>query len=367
MNEPSVFLTSELTLAQPEDISRIREELASGRQGILVVQTAFLGDVILITPLFRAIRRTFPAAPLTALVIPQCREIIAGLCDRVVTIDKQQGTPGAWQDVRREIAGANIGVALLPHRSFRSGRLVKASGVPVRIGFARGAGQFFHTQTVRYEYGSYEGSRNLSLLAPFSNERFDPSPKIRIASDAEEKVTTILADLKLTPANFVVMAPVSIWKTKEWPHQRYHALALKLDEMHGLTSVVVGGMSDEIACAMSALRPELNLAGKLTPMESAALMSRARMVVSGDSAAAHLATAVGAKQAIIFGSTAPRFGFAPPTANARVFGLDLWCRPCTDHGRRKCPIYRTAKCLQDIQPEAILNATSDWLKLNSNA
>ncbi len=345
-------------------ISKVREELESGRKGILILQTAFLGDVILATPLIKGIKRVFPKARLTVVVIPQCRELVEGLCDQVITIDKKSGGSSAWSAITLQIADSNIGIAFIPHRSFRSGRLVKDTGVPVRIGFAKGGGRFFHTLALPYEYGIYEGHRNLSLLTPFTSGQFDPLPEIKIEDHAVERIQSKMAELNLSPSQFVVIAPSSIWKTKAWPPGHYREYCELIKRKYDLHCVAVGSMADNAVCAQSVLSPELNLAGQLSLIESAALMRYARLVVSGDSAAAHLATVVKSRQLIIFGSTAPRFGFSPPSTNARCLGLDLLCRPCTDHGRQKCPLYRYALCLQNISPEMVLETTNDWLELN---
>jgi heptosyltransferase-2 len=91
-------------------------------------------------------------------------------------------------------------------------------------------------------------------------------------------------------------------------------------------------------------------------------MARARAFIGNDSAATHLATGVGARQLIIFGSTAPRFGFLPPVESARVLGLDIGCRPCTDHGRQACPRFASPRCLDQVSVEMVIKSIQDWLE-----
>lgn len=283
----------------------------------------------------------------------------------MVTIDKKSGDKTVWENARKEIADSNIGVAFIPHRSYRSGKFIRSNGIPVRIGFDWGGGRKFHTIALPHQIGYYEGRRNLSLLSLFSQEHFDELPELRIDDISRDKIRIIMNDLNLAPAGFVVLAPASVWKTKAWPTEHYYSFGKMVEENFNLPVIAVGGNVDNETCSHSVRRPEYNLAGKLSPLESAELMRHSRFVISGDSAAAHLATSVGARQVMIFGSTAPRFGFSPLSHNVRILGLDLFCRPCTDHGRQKCPLHRTVICLENITPELVLETVNDWLVLNN--
>ena len=287
-----------------------------------------------------------------------------GWSDRVITIDKKSGDETVWDNAKKEIAASNIGVAFIPHRSYRSGKFLKSIGIPVRIGFDRGGGRKFHTIALPHQIGYYEGRRNLSLLRPFSQELFNELPELYINASSRDKIRSLMNGLNLPPAGFIVFAPASVWKTKAWPVKHYYSLSKLLDKNFNLPTVAVGGNVDGETCSHSVQRPEFNLAGKLSPLESAELMRQSRFVISGDSAAAHLATSVGARQVIIFGSTAPRFGFSPFSPNVHLLGMDLGCRPCTDHGRQKCPLHRTVICLENITPELVLKTVNDWLALN---
>jgi len=329
-----------------------------------VYQTAFLGDVVLLTPLLRAIRAAFPRAPLGAVVIPQCREVVEGLVDQVILIDKRGGNGEVYSQAIEKIKAFAPDVAFIPHRSIRSGRLLKLAGIPVRIGFDKGGGSYWHTKKVHYQEGLYEGERNLALLSPLTLQKSSSLPTLNISPQSEQNVMLLMDKLALCEREFVVIAPASVWKTKTWSSSHYRDLGEQLLINFGLKTVAVGGKEDFAVCESSVVTADLNLAGQLSPLESAGLMSKSRLVVSGDSAAAHLATGVGAKQVIIFGSTAPRYGFLPSSVNVRAVGLDLWCRPCSDHGRRKCPLHIEPECLEQITHKMVLSMISDWVAPN---
>jgi heptosyltransferase-2 len=114
-------------------------------------------------------------------------------------------------------------------------------------------------------------------------------------------------------------------------------------------------------CKQIAVEPKFNLAGRLSMMQFAALASQATLLISGDSAPAHVATAMLINQIVIFGSTSPWFGFMPPTDKARFVEVKLWCRPCTSHGRRMCPLFNKKTCLERIVPLRVAQVAEELL------
>ena len=126
----------------------------------------------------------------------------------------------------------------------------------------------------------------------------------------------------------------------------------------GLPPVVLTGGSQDIeVCRTVAdgLPDYVHLAaGKLNPLESAALIRKSSLMVANDSAAGHLAAAVGTRVLSIFGPTVPAFGFAPYGENNLVIEHpDLYCRPCRIHGSKKCP-EKHFRCMLEIKPETVL-------------
>jgi len=347
-------------------LEQVRERLSSGQGKLLVIQTAFLGDVVLITPLLRSAKRAFPRARITVLCLPECAGVLRGQVDDIITFDKRDGRnlQRHWRELILRLRGERFDVALIPHRSMRSGLTALKAGIGCRIGFNRGAGAPFHTDRVVYQPRLYEGRRNLRLLTALTGME-DPSdkglPELAPSDEDIRLVSDILTGLGLRKGGFVVVAPGSVWATKRWPAEYYRQLADKLDGEFNLPSLAIGGAEDVEVCSRVVRDSSFNKAGELSPLQAAALMSRARLVVSGDTAPAHIATAVGAAQVIIFGSTSPRFGFAPPTPQARIAGIDLWCRPCTGHGRRHCPRWGSLKCMRRVTADMVMEIARDRL------
>ncbi len=328
---------------------------------ILVVQTAFLGDVVLITPLLRAIRNNFPDVSIKTLTQPQYASIVNGWVDDTLTINKKTANRETWNNLVRQIKDENFDLVLSPHRSLRTGYLLKRAEIPLRIGFNRGGGRLFHTHKVNYQFGLYEGLRNISLLRLIINDLIDSGiPEIKFSDEEVGILNNFLKDNNLELQPYFVIAPGSIWTTKTWLADYYKELITIISKEYNLTVVAIGGEQDRHLCSKIIINNDLNFAGKLDAKFSALLILKARFLISGDTAPAHLATAVNTKQLIIYGSTTPRFGFFPYTQNACALGIDIWCRPCTDHGRIKCPL-GNMRCLKEITPQKVVQIIKDWI------
>ncbi len=122
---------------------------------ILIVQTAFLGDVILTLPLVQVLHGTFPTAEIDFLAIPGASEVLQNhpAIHRIISYDKRNTHRGlsGMASISRVLRSLRYDLALVPHRSMRSAIVVALSLIPDRIGFTTSAGRFLFTKLVRYE------------------------------------------------------------------------------------------------------------------------------------------------------------------------------------------------------------------------
>ena len=154
----------------------------------------------------------------------------------------------------------------------------------------------------------------------------------------------------------IAVAPGAAHFTKRWPLHHWTALVRRLVE-NGNDIVVVGGPEERDTAAQVAEaggERAVSTAG-FDLLQSAAVLKRARALVSGDTGVMHLATAVGAPVVALFGPTVEPFGFFPYHAKATVLERELYCRPCSAHGGPRCPEVHH-RCLQDLTPEDVLEA-----------
>ena len=340
--------------------------------GILVIHTAFIGDVILVLPLLQGLRELFPAARIGLVSVPASAGVLANhpAVDRIHLYAKRGADRGLRGFLRlaREIRSEHYALALVPHRSLRSAGLAWWARIPRRVGFDTSAGRMLFSEVVPYRKEHHEIQRNLSLLSPLGLA--PPAaqlPRVHPSEEDHRRVTALLQDHGKVGApggRMIALAPGSVWLTKRWPREHFEELARKLIS-EGWTVLLVGGEADKDLCTVITQNVPsdrlISAAGHLSLLQSAALLERCDVVVSNDSAPMHLATAVGTPVIGIFGATTPSFGFAPIGPSDRTLGLDsLSCRPCAIHGGPRCPI-GTFECMWGITPTQVYHSIQEIL------
>lgn len=329
---------------------------------ILVLQTAFPGDVVLVLPVLQALRAHRPGIRLTCVTTPRAADLLAHhpAVDEVLPFDKRGADAGLAGFLRmaRRLRERALDAALIPHRSLRSAAVCAAARIPVRIGFTTSAGRLLLTRRVPYDGAAHEVRRNLDLLAPLGiTVEGVPRPELHPGEEARAAAEELLGGLRQRARRLVAIAPGSVWATKRWPEERYAALAARLIG-RGDAVVLVGGPEDAALCErIRAAVPSDRIrsaAGKLPLTGSAALLAHCDVLVSNDSAPMHLAVGVGTRVVAIFGATVPAFGFAPlGVSDVVVETAGLPCRPCAIHGGPRCPV-KTFDCMLRIDPERVL-------------
>ena len=335
---------------------------------ILIVQTAFLGDVILTTPLIRAVKQFYPESFVSFLLIPETREVVANnpWLDQVLVYDKRRKHKalGKFLSLLREIRENTFESALIPHRSLRSALLPYLARIPHRIGFDRSAGSFLLTRKVKYQKSRHEIERNLSLLSNFKDKK-DFLPELFPSPDDFAIVDNFLKDNKLNVDEIMVgIAPGSVWLTKRWLPERFAQVADQLTKELKAKVVLVGSKEDENLCYYISNLMEQNpviAAGKMSFLQSAALISKCVVILSNDSAPVHMAAAMRTPVVEIYGSTVPEFGFAPLGEGNVIIQKALYCRPCGIHGKNTCP-EKHFRCMTEITTDEVFEAIMTILK-----
>ena len=324
----------------------------------LVIQTAFLGDVVLTTPLLAALAERH--GPVDVVTTPAAAPLIEThpAVGAVIRYDKRggdRGLGGLWR-LGARLRARRYSRAYLPHRSWRSAALALLAGAPERTGFADSPAAVTYTRRMPRPTAGHEVERLLALAGGGPGEPPLGAAPVHIALTADDRAA---ADAWLRARGvgpgFVALAPGSIWGTKRWPG--YAALAAALDG----PVVVVGGREDApLAEAVVAAAPgrAYSAAGTLGLRASAALIARAAALVTNDSAPLHLATAVGTPIVAVFGPTVPAFGFGPRGARDLVVEhASLACRPCSAHGPQVCPLGHH-RCMGELSVESVAAAVA---------
>jgi heptosyltransferase-2 len=341
----------------------------------LVVQTSFLGDVVLTTPLIAELAKRGPVDVVTTpegstilrnnpdirnLIVYDRRDADKGIAGFARTVGRirHTGLYGSLDSSRAPSINHFYESAYLAQGSFRSALLVASTGVKNRIGFNTSEGRRLYTEQVEYKADRHHAERlwwlSMSPCAdPPSSEQIQPR-LFPSHDDERSSETFLLENLFDRSRPFVAIAPGSAWGTKRWPF--YPELAVKLGSRFNV--VVVGGNADvETGDVIVAQLPKgcaANAAGKLGILASAALIGHAAMLVTNDSAPQHLASAMGTPTIGIFGPTVPEFGFGPLAGGSATAGVnDLACRPCDRHGPQLCPLGHW-RCMRDVSSDEVM-------------
>jgi heptosyltransferase-2 len=305
----------------------------------LLIQTAFLGDVILMTPLIKELNRLYPQAQMDVLVRKGNESLLANnpkIHEVMIWDKKQKKYPHLFQ-ILRKIRKIKYDEVIGIQRFASSGILTGMSKAKSRIGFQNNPFSYLFTRKIPHEFntGKHEVERNLSLIAHHEGVQNLVRPEL-FPSPEDEVVV-----YEYQKQAYYCIAPASVWFTKQMTQDKWEELIDFLGKEH--TIYLLGSLGDVDLCErLKNAKPDFsiqNLAGKLSLLSSAVLMRDAKRNYVNDSGPLHIASAVNAKVTAYFLSTIPAFGFGPLSEDSQIVetDLNLPCRPCGMHGHKACP------------------------------
>jgi lipopolysaccharide heptosyltransferase II len=329
---------------------------------ILLVRFSSLGDVLLTTPLIRALRLRHPAATITALTKQAWAPLLSANphLDQVVTLAPGQSLVPLARAVRR--AGFTDRLDL--HASVRT-RVLRLLVPGAWHGYGTRGRE--RRALIRFKQNIYRDHVPVAERYFEAARHLDVTPdgapaELFISPAAEARAEEWLARSGLDPGlPLVGLAAGAAHATKRWPVHHWQTLAASLAD-RGFGLVLVGGASDRLAAgeiAAAAPGATASAAGQLDLQATGALLRRTRVIVAGDTGPMHMATAVGTPVVALFGPTVEAFGFFPYRARSRMLELSLPCRPCSSKGGPRCPLGHH-RCLAEIPPAEVLTATSEF-------
>ena len=344
---------------------------------VLLIQTAFIGDVILTTPMIRAFKRFFPGTKLTVMVKPQAVSLLKDNpdIDEILVLDKgkkgkHRGVTGIFK-MGEEIRAKKFDVLLAVHQSHRTGFLSYLSGIPERHGYeTAGFAKFAYTHLHKRDMQQPEIIRLLAFLEDSLAKGASEESKdlLLYENDASKKEATNLLESLSIKKPFLV-APSSVWPTKRWTPWGFAKLCRLIIDEYKTEILLVGAREDreiaqEVLGFVKILLPERyhskieDVCGKTSLMGLYSLMKRSSLLVSNDSAPVHIACAAKIPVVSIFGPTTTSLGFAPLTVNSTVAQIDLPCRPCGLHGSRKCPLGHF-RCMKELDEHMVFHKVKE--------
>jgi heptosyltransferase-2 len=345
-------------------------KFVSIKKNILVIHTAFPGDIILSIPLLRALDKLFPNSKTTVVTTPSGKKMLENLSEinDFIIYDKKNKDRGIFgflktlSKVKKLHRDRNFYMAIIPHRFLKSALFAFLAGIKIRIGFTENKNfitSFFYTDKVKRSTSIHEIERNLSLLSPVIFEKIDPpSSRLPFSSSSSSKMMQYVGE-NYNFGNSVLIAPCSNWQTKAWPEQ-YFVKLVNLLSRKNINSILVASSTPNDLAVCSKIEKNsdpnhvINLAGQTSFQDLSFLASKAKIMVTNDSAPMHIGAGHNIPLIAIFGSTTKNLGFYPYSSKSHVIEVDLDCRPCGLHGKTKCPLGHF-KCMMDISPEKIMS------------
>jgi heptosyltransferase-2 len=325
---------------------------------ILVIQTAFIGDVVLATALLQNLHAAYPAATIDILVRQGADELFTDhpYINEVHVWNKKKNKYQHLFQIIQNIRRIKYDVVINVQRYLATGIITVLSGAKKTIGFHKNPLSFLFSEVVAHQFGAaaeaaeagarpaaqnsnsaslHETSRNHALLtslttAPVAKPALYPS------------VANFATVQKWQGAPYICMSPGSVWETKKMPAKNWIDLINAIPTNYSI--YLMGAPNETALCAEilsgSSRGGVVNIAGQLNLLEAAALIKGARLNYVNDSAPMHLASATNAPVAAIYCSTIPAFGYGPLSDTQFVVETleHLPCKPCGLHGKKVCPL-----------------------------
>lgn len=335
-------------------------------QRILCIKLKHLGDVLLMTPAIRALRRAWPGSAIAALVPRGTEELLEGNPDLDAVLTFDRGAQG-WQVVR-VLRRYRPDLTLEMGQGDREAVLGWLSGAGTRVGYAPASSggwrRMLLTRTVPWNGNQHVVETNLDLVRALGIPAEATRPVLVVRPEIRARVAGRLEAAGLVPGQpLVAVHPVSRWLFKAWPEAGCAEVIGRLVRDTGVAVALTSGPgAAEVEAANRILAraavPVLNLIGRTTLAELAAVLERAQLFLGVDSAPMHMAAALGVPVVALFGPSGEG-SWGPWGSGHVVVTSPYLCRPCGQDG---CLGSKRSDCLEAISAEAVVRAAEPLLK-----
>jgi predicted lipopolysaccharide heptosyltransferase III len=335
---------------------------------ILVIQLGDIGDVVWAIPAFSALKEAFPQACLSVLVRNLNGDLLLDdpHIDKIFQVDQQSVFKGLQllKNLRREkfdllfdLRADDRGTFI----SFLSGAKIRAALYYRRLFWRNRAFTHLVAPPPAKERILGAAEQSLKIIRGFAIKETTSTPQIFVAEKLKDKISVLLTEEKIeTKYGWVSINPFSRWSYKEWDMDKWRQLASFIWQTYKMPVIITGSATEKQqadALAMAGRSPIYNLAGKTTLREMAALLQMSRLHIGVDSAAPHIAAAVGTPTITIYGPSDWR-DWAPPGDRNQVVLPDMDCSPCHKKGCDGCG---QSKCLDNLPVAKVQDAVEKML------
>lgn len=312
---------------------------------MLVITLSNAGDIILTTPVIRALRREFPEGRIDVLVGPMGEEIFNKdpLVSKLIIYDKHMSI---IEKRRLQLKLKNLRYDLVVD--------IRNTVFPLLIG------PKFRTATIQRFPSTlvHRMKRHLYRLKSLGIGTLDEKPYIHIPEEDDKYVSVLLKDERIIRP-IVVINPGAKSHLKRWTPEAFAALADRLIDECGVEAIFVGldqdsAVVDDITSRMKS--GARNFVNKVNIRQLAALIKRSALLITNDSAPLHIGCAVGAKVLAIFGPTDPR-KYGPTGKHDRFIRAELPCAPC-----ESATCKYNYECMKSVSAETVFDAAREMMQ-----
>ena len=347
-------------------------------RNVLLIQLGEIGDVVLATPTFRAVKETYPGSRLSVLVRKPCASLLEAdpHLDDIVEVAKSSRKITEFGrenfDLVRKLRGEAYDLVIDLRTGDRGTILAFLTGAPVRIA-RHDPGQPFWRKWMLTRLLPDQppapppvhpgADHSLRLVRALGIDTKDSTPRIAVSAKASARIQELLHTVGFRAGDrWITINPCSRRKYKEWMHDRWAEVADGIWERHRIPAIFVGA-PEESSTAEEIVRRcagrAFNLAGRTTLGELVALLSRSTVHLGVDSAPPHIAAAVGTPTVTIFGPSNWKSWIVPDDTH-RVVLPGMECVPCNDTG---CDRSGRSICLEELGAEKVLEQAGEVLRL----
>ncbi|MFQ5680720.1 MAG: glycosyltransferase family 9 protein [Candidatus Omnitrophota bacterium] len=341
---------------------------------ILIARTDRIGDVVLSTPVIKALRDRFPDAYIAMMVSPLTRELVCGnpYLDEVIVYDKERRHKGLFGSLKAVFAlrRRRLDLAVILHSTNRVNLITFLAGIRRRIGYARRLG-FLLTDAVpycKYQGKMHEVDYNLGLLRCIGITPQDKALFVPKDENAERWADDVFRNYGLRPGErLAVIHPSASCPSRRWPIESFSRLSREIILKYNARIVIISGKDDMGLSARLArlINPPksdkvIDLSGQTTLMQLASVLRRAALMISTDSGPVHIAVGCGLPVVVLFGRAQPGLSpqrWGPLGEGNVVLHKKAGCEACLAHNCRKGFI-----CLKSIRVEDVIKAVDRILK-----
>lgn len=317
---------------------------------VLLVQTAFIGDFVLTTPVISSLNSYFGKDNVYLVARPFAKELTS---NRVIEFRKERAKYMNLLKLAVYMKNLKPDVCVVPHLSATSALISLLSGAKERIGFEENTLSFLFTKKVR-KFGKEpesESQRISRILEPLGLKA--GKPEIFVDNYYVEKWERFLKPFVFTKK--VVYAPFSNWQTKSYVYWKELFDSLPDDMLF----ILVGQTKTNGYVLKN--KNVVDLLNRTTLRDVVSIIYLSDFFLGVDNGISHIASALSKPCFVIFGPTVPEFGFFPNFSAYRILQTDLPCRPCSLHGPNTCPRSHFA-CMRNLKPDFVVRSFMDFIK-----